>query len=98
LWDAQLAATEVRRNAARGVHAVCFSEIPSHLGVPSIHSGAGDPFFAACAETNTVVCMHIGSSSRMPATSGDAPVAVAATLRFNSAMAAMPDFLFIRGI
>src|SRR5579885_809777 len=28
LWDAQLAADEVRRNAARGVRAVCFSEIP----------------------------------------------------------------------
>jgi predicted TIM-barrel fold metal-dependent hydrolase len=94
LWDAELAAVEVRRNAARGVHAVCFSEIPSHLGFPSIHSGKWEPFFAACAETDTVVCMHIGSSSRMPATSGDAPVAVAATLSFNNAMASMTDFLF----
>ena len=67
LWDAQLAADEVRRNAARGVHAVCFSEIPPKLGLPSIHSGDWDPFFAACQETNTVVCMHIGSSSQMPA-------------------------------
>ena len=51
LWDAQLAADEVRRNAARGVHAVCFSEIPPKLGLPSIHSGDWDPFFAACEET-----------------------------------------------
>ncbi len=36
LWDAGLAAAEVRRNAARGVHAVCFSEIPPHLG-PAEH-------------------------------------------------------------
>jgi predicted TIM-barrel fold metal-dependent hydrolase len=94
LWDADLAAAEVRRNAARGVHAVCFSEIPAHLGLPSIHSGFWDPFFAACAETQTVVNMHIGSSSRMPATSPDAPPAVAATLSFNNAMASMSDFLF----
>jgi predicted TIM-barrel fold metal-dependent hydrolase len=94
LWDAALAADEVRRNAARGVHAVCFSEIPSHLGFPSIHTGTWDPFFEACAETNTVVCMHIGSSSRMPATSADAPPAVAATLSFNNAMASLTDFLF----
>ena len=94
LWDASLAADEVRRNAARGVHAVCFSEIPPKLGLPSIHSGAWDPFFAACEETATVVCMHIGSSSQMPATSGDAPVAVAATLSFNNAMASLSDFLF----
>jgi predicted TIM-barrel fold metal-dependent hydrolase len=94
LWDADLAAAEVRRNAERGVRAVCFSEIPPHLGLPSIHSGFWDPFFAACQETNTVVCMHIGSSSKMPATSADAPVAVAATLSFNNAMASMADFLF----
>ena len=49
LWDAELAAAEVRRNAARGVRAVCFSEIPPNLGLPSIHTGYWDPFFAACA-------------------------------------------------
>jgi len=94
LWDAELAAAEVRRNAARGARAVCFSEIPAVLGLPSIHTGDWDPFFAACAETGTVVCMHIGSSSRMPATSADAPVAVAATLSFGNAMSSLTDFLF----
>jgi predicted TIM-barrel fold metal-dependent hydrolase len=94
LWDPALAAAEVRRNAERGVHAVCFSEIPPKLGLPSIHSGEWDPFFVACQDTKTVVCMHIGSSSQMPATSGDAPVAVAATLSFNNAMASLSDFLF----
>jgi predicted TIM-barrel fold metal-dependent hydrolase len=94
LWDAELAAAEVRRNAERGAHAVCFSEIPAVLGLPSIHTGDWDPFFAACAETRTVVCMHIGSSSKMPATSADAPVAVAATLSFGNAMSSLTDFLF----
>ena len=94
LWDADLAAAEVRRNAARGVRAVCFSEIPPHLGLPSIHTGYWDPFFEACQETGTVVCMHIGSSSKMPATSADAPVAVAATLSFGNAMASLSDFMF----
>ena len=94
LWDAHLAADEVRRNAERGVRAVTFSEIPPHLGLPSIHSGFWDPFFQACAETGTVVNMHIGSSSKMPATSPDAPVAVAATLSFNNAMGSLADFLF----
>ena len=36
-----------------------------------------------------MVCMHIGSSSRMPATSADAPVAVAATLSFGNAMSSL---------
>jgi predicted TIM-barrel fold metal-dependent hydrolase len=94
LWDPALAAAEVERNAARGCHAVCFSEIPPHLGLPSIHSSHWDRFFGACQETETTVCMHIGSSSKMPATSADAPDAVAATLSFNNAMASLSDFLF----
>jgi len=94
LWDADAAAVEVRRNANRGVRAVCFSELPPKLGLPSIHEGYWDPFFVACQDTGTVVCMHIGSSSQMPATSKDAPPAVAATLSFNNAMASLSDFLF----
>ena len=66
LWDAALAAAEVRRNAARGVRAVAFSELPPYLGLPSIYSGHWDPFFAACDETGTVVCMHIGSGTKTP--------------------------------
>ncbi|MFE9256748.1 amidohydrolase family protein [Streptomyces sp. NPDC006879] len=94
LWDIDLAVAEVQRNAARGVRAVTFSEIPTHLGLPSIHSGYWDPFFAACEDTGTVVNMHIGSSSQMPAASPDAPPAVQAALSFNNAMASMMDFLF----
>ena len=56
--------------------------------------GYWDPFFEACAETGTVVNMHIGSSSKMPSTSADAPAAVGSTLTFNNAMASMTDFLF----
>ena len=94
LWDADLAAAEVRRNAERGCRAVCFSEIPPNLGLPSIHTGYWDTFFQACQDTETVVCMHIGSSSKMPAASPDAPPAVAASLSFNNAIASLSAFLF----
>jgi predicted TIM-barrel fold metal-dependent hydrolase len=94
LWDAELAAEEVRRNAARGVKAVAFSEIPAYLGLPSIHSGYWDPFFTACAETGTVVCMHIGSGTKTPNTSKDAPDAVASTIIFGNSVASLTDFLF----
>ena len=91
LWDAQESAAEVRRNADRNAHAVCFSEIPPHLGLPGVHDPARhwDPFFQACSETNTVVCMHIGSSSRMPATSADAPAAVQASLTGHLVLATL---------
>ena len=94
LWDADLAAAEVRRNAERGVRAVCFSEIPPYLGLPSIHTDYWEPFFRACEETGTVINMHIGSSSKMPSTSADAPAAVGSTLTFGNAMSSMTDWLF----
>jgi len=95
LWDARLAADEVRRNANRGGHAVCFTEIPPFLGLPSVHDKDGywDPFFRACAETETVVCMHIGSSSKMPSTSPDAPAAVGSTLTYMNAAMSLTDYL-----
>src|SRR5690606_33157948 len=65
LWDPVAAAAEVRRNAERGVRALAFSEIPYHLGLPSIHDKEHwEPLWQACEETSTVVCMHIGSSSK----------------------------------
>src|ERR1700728_3978566 len=84
LWDAELAAAEVRRNADRGVRAVAFSELPTYLDLPSLYSRAWDPLLAACEETGTVVCMHIGSGTKTPQASPDAPDAVAATILFGN--------------
>jgi predicted TIM-barrel fold metal-dependent hydrolase len=94
LWDGELAAAEIRRNAERGVHAVTFSENPYVLGFPSIHSGQWEPFFRACAETDTTINMHIGSSSRMQTVSPDAVPAVGATLASNNASASLMEYLF----
>ncbi len=63
MFDVERAAAEVRRLAGKGCHAVSFSENPSTLGLPNIHSGYWDPFFAACCDVGTVPCLHLGSSS-----------------------------------
>jgi len=94
LWDAGLAAAEIERMAAKGVHAFCFSEIPTRLKLPSIHSGEWDPMFAAADANDIVLCMHVGSSSTMPAASPDSPEAVGGTVAFNNVMASMADWLF----
>jgi predicted TIM-barrel fold metal-dependent hydrolase len=94
LWDPGLAADEITRTAGLGARAVCFSEIPPRLGLPSIHSGDWDPFLRACEETGTAICMHIGSSSKMPETSVDAPAAVPTVLTFANSAAALTDWLF----
>jgi predicted TIM-barrel fold metal-dependent hydrolase len=93
LWDAELAAAEVRRCAAKGSHAIAFSESPAALGLPSIYSGGWDPLFAACEETETVINMHIGSSSKLTTTSPDAPVSLLLTLTAQNAMGAFADWL-----
>ena len=69
---------------------------PLISGLPSVHDPDHywDPFFRACAETWTVVNMHIGSSSKMPSTSEDAPPAVGSTLVHTNATLSMVDFLF----
>src|SRR4051794_30827748 len=94
LWDVELAAKEVTRIAARGVRAICFSELPHHLKLPTIHSGGWDPLFEVCNDTGVALCMHIGSSSTNPAASPDAPAGVGGTLAFNNSMASMSDWLF----
>ena len=95
LWDPAAAALEVHRCADKGSFAVAFSENPYHLGLPSIHDKDRfwDPFLTACQETDTVVCMHIGSSSKMPATSPDAPFSVSSTITFANAMGSMCDYI-----
>ena len=66
-----------RSSAARrkGAHAVAFSENPEPLGLPTIHDPDRywDPVMAAAKDNEIVVCMHVGSSSTMPAISSDAP-------------------------
>ncbi len=96
LWDPELAATEIRRCADKGSHAITFPENPYPLGLPSIHdkSRHWDPVFQACEDTESTICMHIGSSSSMPTTSPDAPFIVSSTLTFSNAMGSMVDFIF----
>jgi predicted TIM-barrel fold metal-dependent hydrolase len=94
LWDPVLMADEVRRSAAKGCHAVTFSENPEKLGLPDLHHDSWDPFFAACEETATTVCMHIGSSSSMTVTSLDAPADVSIAIAPMNSFLALNDLMW----
>ena len=94
LRDPARAADEIRRNAARGFKAVTFTEAPHLMGLPSLHTGHWDPFFAACEETETVVCLHVGSSGTTPTTAPDAPPVTVGVLFFGYAMFAAVDWLY----
>ncbi len=96
IWDPELMAAEVRRCAAKGAHAVTFTENSSKLGYPSLHDHHWDPFWAACTEVGTNVCLHIGSSSELAITSYDAPVDVMIALQGMNIVQAAADLLFSR--
>lgn len=94
LWDVDLMADEIRRVAAKGCHAVTFSENPSKLGLPSYHTQHWDPFFAACLDTGVTICLHIGSSSTIPITAPDAAPEVMISLTPVNSLQAITDILF----
>jgi predicted TIM-barrel fold metal-dependent hydrolase len=94
IWDPTAMAAEVRRMAARGCHAVSFSENPAKLRLPSFHSDHWDPFWAACSEEGTIVCLHIGSSSSLVITADDAPIDVLISLQPVNIIQCAADLLW----
>ena len=87
-------ADEVRRVAKKGCHAVTFSENPEKLGYPSFHNEHWDPFWQACSDEDTVVCLHIGSSSQVVVTSIEAPIDTLITLQPINIVQAAADLLW----
>jgi hypothetical protein len=73
---------------------VTFSENPAGLGMPSIHTDAWDPLFAACCDTGTVLCCHVGSSSKSASTGPDAPPPVPMNLSSAMAIYTLGDLLW----
>ena len=96
LWDPQLMADEVRRVAKKGCHAVSFTERPEELGYASIHNEYWDPFWKACSDEGTVICIHIGSGSGMKFTAMDAPVDIMITVTPIDSVRCAADILWSR--
>ncbi|HEX9546812.1 MAG TPA: amidohydrolase family protein [Acidimicrobiales bacterium] len=94
LWSPDEMAAEVRRASALGCHAVSFSENPEKLRLPSLHNEHWDPFWQACVDEGTIVCLHIGSSSQLVVTSVEAPIDVLITLQPINIVQAAADLLW----
>jgi predicted TIM-barrel fold metal-dependent hydrolase len=95
LADAQLAAEEIRRNAARGFTGVSLPERPHLIGLPSLWDREHwDPIIEACVETDTVVSLHVGSSG-MADKPDDAPgLQLGATLFGQLSLTACAEWLW----
>ncbi len=69
LSDPEKGADEIRRNAKRGFKAVTMPEQPDRVGYPPVFDPHWEPIIRACAETGTVLSLHVGSAGfpKMPA-------------------------------
>jgi predicted TIM-barrel fold metal-dependent hydrolase len=94
LQDPAVAAELVRANAERGFRALSFPEFPAQMKLPSPHNRAWDPLWEACAETDTVLCLHTGSASWAPVPSFDTTFELYPTIFPGNAFLASADWLW----
>jgi predicted TIM-barrel fold metal-dependent hydrolase len=94
LFDVSETVKEIKRLAAKGCHAVTFSENPEALRMPSIFSDHWDPVFGAACDEGTVLCCHVGSSSRNAPSPADAPAGVRMTLSSAMSIFTLVDLLW----
>jgi predicted TIM-barrel fold metal-dependent hydrolase len=95
LHDLDLAIAELERVLAKGIppKAIAFSENPTVLGLPSVHTDHWEPLWSLVNDAGIPVCMHIGSSSRLVTTSADAPPTVLVSLNGLNSMMACVDWM-----
>jgi predicted TIM-barrel fold metal-dependent hydrolase len=92
--DPEVGASEIRRNAERGFRSVTLPERPHKIGLPSLFSGYWDPIIAACAETGTVISLHVGSSGMSDPAPGSPVVPLVATLFGQLSLHACAEWLW----
>jgi predicted TIM-barrel fold metal-dependent hydrolase len=98
IWDAELAAAEVRRVSKKGVHSLTFTENPAALGYPSFHDDYWTPLWKALVDTDTVMNVHIGSSGKLSIPAPDSPMDVMITLQPMNIVQAAADLLWSKPI
>ena len=94
LADPQEAAAEIHRNAERGFTAVSMPERPERIGLPDLWDrDHWDPIIQACADTDTVISLHSGSSGGYDGPPA-APGAMRASLFGQLSLAACAQWLW----
>src|SRR6201999_4070249 len=69
-------------------------EVPHRIGLPSLFTGYWDPIVAACAETDTVICLHVGSSGGYVHGEGSPRLQLGATMFDQLSLAACAEWLW----
>jgi predicted TIM-barrel fold metal-dependent hydrolase len=93
-WDVERSVAEIHRVAAKGARAISFPENMVTLGLPSYHTDHWDPIFSAVEDADLPLCMHFGTSGKVPSTAPEAPLAVFISLMSCNSMYAVSDLIF----
>lgn len=95
LTDPEAGAAEIRRNAERGFRAVTMPERPHQVDLPPIFDrDYWRPIMTACAETGTVINLHVGSSGMFPTPPGAPALQLGATLFGQLSLGACAEWLW----
>ena len=94
LTDPEIGADEIRRNAARGFRSVTLPERPHRIDLPSIFTDYWEPIIRACAETDTVISLHVGSSGMSDFPEGCPAMQLGATLFGQLSLTACAEWLW----
>jgi len=94
LTDAQQGAEEIRRNAKRGFTAVTLPEQPHNAGLPPVFDAYWEPIIQACAETGTVLNLHVGSAGFAAMPPGAPMLELGATLFQAMALSSCAEWLW----
>jgi predicted TIM-barrel fold metal-dependent hydrolase len=96
MTDPEEAVKEIHRNAERGFTSISLPERPQRIGLPTLFSGYWDPIIQACADTETVISVHVGSSGQyeLPPDAGPKNIQLGATLFGQLSLAACAEWLW----
>jgi predicted TIM-barrel fold metal-dependent hydrolase len=94
LTEPEAGAAEIYRNAERGFRSVTLPERPHRLGLPSLFLDYWDPIIRACAETDTVISLHVASSGMADHPEGCPNLQVGATLFGQLSLTACAEWLW----
>lgn len=95
LTDPAVAAAQIRRNAERGFKSISLPERPHAVGFPSLWDrDHWLPIIEACAETGTVISLHVGSSGIYPTPAGAPSLQLGATMFGQLSLGACAEWLW----
>ena len=94
MWDAELAAAEVRRLGKKGCRSISFLETPHVQGFPSFLSGHWDPMLTAICDEGMVLSLHIGAGFEVIRRPEEAPIDHLMVLACQISAITAQDLLF----